>query len=172
LVCVCVYSVFRYRPCDELITRPRSPTVCKNDHETEKQRPGPKGAVEPVKKNIQATTEFIMDNESAFASHDLEGSSISQFSRYTQKLRSRMHKKRISAMFPLSQRLGASSCCGETRRPDMQSSCVYTDCVLTKSCSGGGPPASRLGGGLTTCHIIYRLHHLEKHCYSIDYPFD
>jgi hypothetical protein len=33
LVCVCVYSVFcpvsRYRPCDMLITRPRSPTVCK-----------------------------------------------------------------------------------------------------------------------------------------------
>jgi hypothetical protein len=28
--------LFRYRPCDELITRPRSPTVCKIDHETEK----------------------------------------------------------------------------------------------------------------------------------------
>jgi DUF2075 family protein len=23
-------------PCDELITRPRSPTACKNDHETKK----------------------------------------------------------------------------------------------------------------------------------------
>jgi hypothetical protein len=36
LVCVCVYSEFvlscvRKRPCEELITRPRSPTVCKND---------------------------------------------------------------------------------------------------------------------------------------------
>jgi hypothetical protein len=33
LMCVCVFlclccTVFRYRPCDELITRPRSPTVC------------------------------------------------------------------------------------------------------------------------------------------------
>jgi hypothetical protein len=27
-----------------------SPAVYKNDHETEKQRPGPKGAVEPVNK--------------------------------------------------------------------------------------------------------------------------
>jgi hypothetical protein len=56
LVCVCVFlclccPVFRQRHCDELITRPRGPTVCKNDHETEKQRPGPKRAVEPVKKN-------------------------------------------------------------------------------------------------------------------------
>jgi hypothetical protein len=48
---LCLYcSVFRQRPCDELITRPRSPTICKNDHETEKQRPRPKWAVEPVKK--------------------------------------------------------------------------------------------------------------------------
>jgi hypothetical protein len=28
--------MFRSRPCDELITRPRSPTICKNVHETEK----------------------------------------------------------------------------------------------------------------------------------------
>jgi hypothetical protein len=28
LVCVCVYSVFRQRSCDDLITLPRSPTVC------------------------------------------------------------------------------------------------------------------------------------------------
>jgi hypothetical protein len=35
-----------------LITRPRSPTVCKNDHEAEKQRPGPKGAVEEVGKKF------------------------------------------------------------------------------------------------------------------------
>jgi hypothetical protein len=39
-VCMCLFClccpVFRQRPCDELITRPRSPTLCKNDHETEK----------------------------------------------------------------------------------------------------------------------------------------
>jgi hypothetical protein len=49
ILCLCC-PVFRQRPCDELVTRPRSPTVCKSDHETEKQRPGPKGAAEPVKK--------------------------------------------------------------------------------------------------------------------------
>jgi hypothetical protein len=42
--------VFRYRPCDELITRPSSPTVCKNDHETEKEARAQQGAVEPLKK--------------------------------------------------------------------------------------------------------------------------
>jgi hypothetical protein len=45
--------VLRYRTCDGLITRPRSPAVCKIDYETEKQMPEPKGAVEPVKKKIQ-----------------------------------------------------------------------------------------------------------------------
>jgi hypothetical protein len=37
---VCVYSVFvcRYQPCDELITRPRSPTDCLQDEETEVKR--------------------------------------------------------------------------------------------------------------------------------------
>jgi hypothetical protein len=54
-MCVCVYSVFRYRPCDELITRPRSPTVCKNNHETEKEARA-QGAVEPVKKKIHEIT--------------------------------------------------------------------------------------------------------------------
>jgi hypothetical protein len=29
-----------------------SPTVCKNEHKTENQRPGPNGAVEPVERNI------------------------------------------------------------------------------------------------------------------------
>jgi hypothetical protein len=48
ILCLCC-PVFRQRSCDELITRPRSPTVYTNDHETEKQRPGPKGAVQPVK---------------------------------------------------------------------------------------------------------------------------
>jgi hypothetical protein len=42
--------VFRQKPCDELITRPRSPTVCKIIMNL-KKRPGPKGAVEPVKKS-------------------------------------------------------------------------------------------------------------------------
>jgi hypothetical protein len=54
---LCLYSpVFRQRPCDELITRPRSPTVSKSDHETEKQRPGPTGAVEPVKKKMNRSS--------------------------------------------------------------------------------------------------------------------
>jgi hypothetical protein len=34
-LCLCC-PVFRQRPCDGLITRPRRPTICKNDHETEK----------------------------------------------------------------------------------------------------------------------------------------
>jgi hypothetical protein len=38
------------RPCDGLITRPRSPTVCKMIMKLKNHRPGPKGAVEPVKK--------------------------------------------------------------------------------------------------------------------------
>jgi hypothetical protein len=47
-MCMCLFClccpVFRQRPCDELITPPRSPTVCKNDHETEKFRgQGPGG---------------------------------------------------------------------------------------------------------------------------------
>jgi hypothetical protein len=50
LVRVCVYSVFVLWLCDELITRPRSPTVCKMIMKLKTQRPGPKGAVEPVKK--------------------------------------------------------------------------------------------------------------------------
>jgi hypothetical protein len=43
--------VFRQRPCNELITRPRSATVCKMIIKLKNQRPGPKGAVEPVGKN-------------------------------------------------------------------------------------------------------------------------
>jgi hypothetical protein len=30
ILCLCC-PVYRSRPCDELITRPRSPTVCKDD---------------------------------------------------------------------------------------------------------------------------------------------
>jgi hypothetical protein len=37
-------------PCDVLITRPRSPTVCKNNRETEKEARAQQGAVDPVKK--------------------------------------------------------------------------------------------------------------------------
>jgi hypothetical protein len=32
--------------------------VCKNDHETEKQRPGPKEAVEPVKEKFKLAYEL------------------------------------------------------------------------------------------------------------------
>jgi hypothetical protein len=49
LFCVCC-PVFRYRPCDELITRIRSPTVCKMILKLKIKRPGPKGGVQPVKK--------------------------------------------------------------------------------------------------------------------------
>jgi hypothetical protein len=35
ILCLCC-PVFRQRPCDELISRPRNLTVCKNDHETDK----------------------------------------------------------------------------------------------------------------------------------------
>jgi hypothetical protein len=42
ILCLCC-SVFRQRPCEELITRPRSPTVCKNDHETERRGQDPRG---------------------------------------------------------------------------------------------------------------------------------
>jgi hypothetical protein len=40
-----------FRSCDELITRPRSPTVCKNDQESEKQRSGPKRGCRTSEKN-------------------------------------------------------------------------------------------------------------------------
>jgi hypothetical protein len=48
-VCVCVYYVLllswsKQRPCDELITRPRSPIVCvKKDYETEEEARVQKG---------------------------------------------------------------------------------------------------------------------------------
>jgi hypothetical protein len=42
ILCLCC-PVFRYMPCDELITCPRSRTVCKNDHETERRGQGPRG---------------------------------------------------------------------------------------------------------------------------------
>jgi hypothetical protein len=35
-----------------LITRPRSPTVCKMIMKLKKQKPEPKGVVQPVKKNV------------------------------------------------------------------------------------------------------------------------
>jgi hypothetical protein len=50
ILCLCS-PVFRYRLCDELITRPRRPTVCKMIMKLKNQRPGPKGAVEPLKKD-------------------------------------------------------------------------------------------------------------------------
>jgi hypothetical protein len=48
--CLCC-SVFRYMPCDELITRPWSPTVCRMIMKLKNQRSRPKRAVEPLKKN-------------------------------------------------------------------------------------------------------------------------
>jgi hypothetical protein len=50
ILCLCC-PVFRWRPCDELITRPRSPTACKIIIKLKNQRPGPKGAEESVEKN-------------------------------------------------------------------------------------------------------------------------
>jgi hypothetical protein len=50
LLCVCVVLYLDKRPCDELITRPRSPTVCKMIMKLKNQRPRTKGAVEPAKK--------------------------------------------------------------------------------------------------------------------------
>jgi hypothetical protein len=48
---VCVrFSVFRQRPCDELITRPRSPTVCKMIKKLGNQPYAPKW--EQDKKNV------------------------------------------------------------------------------------------------------------------------
>jgi hypothetical protein len=49
ILCLC-FNVIRLRPCDELITRSRSPTICKMIMKLKNQRPGPKGAVKPVKK--------------------------------------------------------------------------------------------------------------------------
>jgi hypothetical protein len=55
-ICVCVYSVFvlfcvRQRPCDGVINRPRSSTVCiKKDYEIEKETRAQKTCVEPLVK--------------------------------------------------------------------------------------------------------------------------
>jgi hypothetical protein len=46
-------------PYDELITRPRIPTICKNDHETENQPYAPKWEQEErKKKKIQVGSSF------------------------------------------------------------------------------------------------------------------
>jgi hypothetical protein len=42
ILCLCC-PVFRQRSCDELITRPRSPTVCKMIMKLKNQRSGPQG---------------------------------------------------------------------------------------------------------------------------------
>jgi hypothetical protein len=47
ILCLCC-PVFRQRPCDEQVTRPGSPTICKMIMKLKNQRPGPTGAVEPV----------------------------------------------------------------------------------------------------------------------------
>jgi hypothetical protein len=41
------FTVLRYRPCDGLIPRPRSPTDCVSDQETEKVAKAKQRAVEP-----------------------------------------------------------------------------------------------------------------------------
>jgi hypothetical protein len=57
ILCLCC-PVFRKRPCDELITRPRSPTVCKNDHETVKAEARAQGGctASEKKKRIKCST--------------------------------------------------------------------------------------------------------------------
>jgi hypothetical protein len=54
-VCVCVYSVFvlfsvcGQRPCDGLITRPKSPAgLCKNDYDTDEGARAQQKAVETL----------------------------------------------------------------------------------------------------------------------------
>jgi hypothetical protein len=42
ILCLCC-PVFRYRPCDELIPRPRSPTVCKIIMKLKSRGQGPRG---------------------------------------------------------------------------------------------------------------------------------
>jgi hypothetical protein len=51
ILCLCC-PVFRQRPCDELITHPGSPTICKMIMKLKNRRPGPKRAVEPAKQII------------------------------------------------------------------------------------------------------------------------
>jgi hypothetical protein len=67
-MCMCLFClccpVFRYRPCDELITRPSNPTVRKMTMTLKNQRLGSKGAVEPVKK-IWLMTSCIKTNFAA-----------------------------------------------------------------------------------------------------------
>jgi hypothetical protein len=46
---VYVFILCLGEPCDEVITRPRSPNVCKMIMKLKDQGPGPKGTVEPVK---------------------------------------------------------------------------------------------------------------------------
>jgi hypothetical protein len=48
--------VFRLRPCDELITGPRSSTICKNDNEIEKAEARAQGGC-TVKKKVHEVLE-------------------------------------------------------------------------------------------------------------------
>jgi hypothetical protein len=51
ILCLCC-PVYRYRPCDGLITHPKSPSICvKHDYGTEEEARGPVRAVRTTEKN-------------------------------------------------------------------------------------------------------------------------
>jgi hypothetical protein len=53
---LCLCSMCRYRPCDGLITRPSSPTVCiKKDYETEEEARAQQNAVQPLMNELMNT---------------------------------------------------------------------------------------------------------------------
>jgi hypothetical protein len=66
ILCLCCH-VFRQRPCDELITRPRSPTDCLQHEETEVKRsvsrmPNvPEGAT-GIKKSINSIINYVQES--------------------------------------------------------------------------------------------------------------
>jgi hypothetical protein len=74
ILCLCC-PLFRQRPCDELITRPSSPTVCENDHETEKSAQCSKVGVRGRKKywiikrlHILIETKLVINSDKRYLS--------------------------------------------------------------------------------------------------------